>query len=148
MRAGPLLFEINMINMNLLGYPKSDYLLEAPLKSLHDHSVTWLNELNFWKDEMVFFYHLLYHQKFSKPFPSAEMAEIEKEIVELNVERLDRLRSGVARHEQNLASVYRTASMAEEQIYREAHRNLLNDIDALYEDIRKFKKKIFSFVEN
>lgn len=134
--------------MELLNYPNTDYLLDASLESLHAQSVEWLNELGFWRDEMTFFYHMLRNKRFAKAFPALEMAEIEKELVKLNGEQLDKVKTGVASHERLLAAVYKSASLPAETVYRESHRILLSDMHALNDGIRNFKKKLFSFLEN
>lgn len=138
---------LKQTDMELLSYPKTDYLLDATLESLHAESVEWLNELAFWGDEMSFFYRLLHHKRFSKSFPTSEIAEIEKALVKLNVEELDKMKTDVASHERLLSSVYKSATLSDDRGYREAHRKLLRDMHALQEDIRKFKKSVFSFVE-
>ncbi|HEU5290167.1 MAG TPA: hypothetical protein VFU05_05945 [Cyclobacteriaceae bacterium] len=134
--------------MELLSNPKTEFLLDASLESLHTQSVAWMNELIFWSDEMTFFYQMLHHKKLSAAFPSSQVATIDKELVRLNGEKLDKVKTGVASHERLLASVYKSSSLADEQVYREAHRKLLVDMQALNQDIRTFKKKFFAFVEN
>ena len=131
--------------MELLKYPKTEYLLDASLGTLHEESLAWLKELAFWAEEISFFYKLVHTKKFSGVFPSPDVAEIDQELVRLHGEKLEKLRSGVASHEQLLASVYRSASLAEEQVYREAHKKLLSEIFAMHEEIRTFKRKLFSF---
>jgi hypothetical protein len=130
-----------------LNYPKTDYLLDASLESLHAQSIEWLNELEFWSDEMTFFYRMLHHKKLSKTFPTSQVAEIDKQIVWLNGEALNKVKTGVSSHERLLAAAYKSSSLAEEQVYREAHRKLRNDMSALDNVIRAFKKKLFSFIE-
>lgn len=132
--------------MELLNYPKNEYLLDAPLDALHAESVAWLKELGFWADEVSFFYKLLHHHKLSDSFPSDQVAEIDKELVKFNGEKLNRVKSGVASHEHLLASLFKSSSMADEQVYRETHRKLSIEVHSLYEDIRAFRQKIFSFI--
>ena len=133
--------------MELLNYPKTDYLLDAALESLHAQSVEWLNELAFRSDEMTFFYHILRHKSLSTAFPASQVAEIEKELVRLNGDELDKLKMMVVSHERSLAAIFKTASLADEQVYRETHKKLLGDLLALHQDIRNFKKKLFSIIE-
>lgn len=133
--------------MELLGYAKTDYLLDATLDTLHKESVAWLKELDFLGDEMAFFYKLLHNKKLSNAFPSAEVAEIDKALVKLNAENLDKVKNGVENHERQLAVIFKSTLSAEEQVYRESHRKLLLDMHDLHEEVRAFKKKVFSFVE-
>lgn len=132
--------------MELLNNSRTEYLLDATLESLHDESVSWLKELDFWGDEMSFFYKLLQNKKVSGSFPSSEMAEIEKELIRLNGDMLDKVKAGVSSHERMLASVVRSTSLSDEQSYREKHKQLLDEMNMLQAEIRKFKKAVFAFI--
>lgn len=132
--------------MELLGYARTDYLLDATLDTLHKESVAWVKELDFLGDEMAFFYKLLHNRELSNGFPSTEVGEIDKALVKLNTESLDKLKEGVANHERQLAVIFRSTVPGEEEVYRESHRRLLFDLYKLHEEVRVFKKKIFSFV--
>jgi len=131
--------------MELLTNSNTQYLLDVPLEALHTETLAWLKQLDFWADEMSFFYKLLHHNKFSNDFPSEQVADMDKELVRLNAERLDRLKVGVANHERMLASLFNPPSVADEQAYRENHRRLNADMYILHEGIRQFKQRIFSF---
>ena len=131
-----------------LSYPKTGYLLDATLESLHQESVAWLEELDFWADELSFFYKLLHSHRLSVAFPSAEMAEIDKVLVGLSAENVESLRIRIRSHERQLADLFKPASLDEEQSYRATHRMLYADIYQLHSDIRTFKKKLFSFLGN
>lgn len=134
--------------MELLTRLKTEYLLDVPLEALHAETLAWLNELGFWVDEMSFFYKLIHHDKFSSAFPSEQVADIEKELISLKSEKLDRLRAGIASHERLLASLFNPPSSADDQTYRDNHRRLHTDMFILQEEIRRFKQRIFSFYEN
>lgn len=132
--------------MELLTNSKTEYLLDVPLEALHAETLAWLKELDFWADEMSFFYKLLHHNKFSNPVPSEQVADIDKELIKLNGEALDRIRVDVAGHERMLASLFNPPSVADERAYRENHRKLSVDMYILHDEIRKVKRNIFSFV--
>jgi hypothetical protein len=132
--------------MELLTSPKMQYLLDASLESLHQESQEWLNEIAFWSDEVAFFYKLLQKKEMKRSFPSKDLATIEKELVRINSEEIEKVRTGVASHEKLLSTVTRSHSIAEERVYREAHRKLLMDVFRLYADIRAFKKDVFKFM--
>lgn len=133
--------------MELRGYGKSDYLLDATLDTLHRESVAWLKDLDFLGDEMAFFYKLLHSTKLSNAFPSTEAAEIDEALVKLNAENLDKVKNGVENHERQLANIFWSTLPDEDHVYRESHRKLLLDMHKLHEDVRAFKQKVFSFVE-
>lgn len=131
--------------MELLVYPKTEYALDASLETLHAESQSWLNDLEFWGDEMSFFYKLLHRREAKGIFPSNELADVEKELVKLNGERLTKTKSSVLSHERLLSSSLQSQSLAEEEVYREAHRTLLIEIYELQVAMRSFKKNVFTY---
>lgn len=133
--------------MELLTYPRTDYLLDATLATLHTESVAWLSELDFWCDEMTFLYRLIHHRKLSKSLPIAEVAAFDMELVRLNGEVIESLRSDITSHERLLASACTSNSAVEQQVYREAHRVLLGEMHNLQTLIRGFKRKAFIAIE-
>ncbi len=133
--------------MELLTYPHSEYLLEASIDTLHAESIEWLNEIEFWGDEIGFFYKLLHRQKTKNRFPSEEMADAEMALIKLNTDKLDKLRLGVISHERLLSSFMKSNSMPEEQVYRETHVKLLSDMHDFEKEIRVFKRNIFLLAE-
>ncbi|MBL6448770.1 hypothetical protein JMN32_20830 [Fulvivirga sp. 29W222] len=132
--------------MELLTNPKADYLLSASLESLHAESKTWLSEIDFWKDEMAFFYKLLTKKKLSVHFSSDKLAAIEKEIVRISNVELEKLKTEVREHEIMLAGLFKAKSLKEEG-YREAHSKFLKRMQETLQVIRELKKEIFAFVE-
>lgn len=134
--------------MELLVHPKPEYLLDASLESLHAESTDWLNEIDFWRDEMAFFYKLLHRKETRDAFPSETLAAMEKELVSITGDKLDQLRDHVIRHERSLADLLRTTSLLQEEGYRETHRWLHRDMSALNVMIRAFKKNVYSFAAN
>jgi hypothetical protein len=134
--------------MELISSPKTEYLLEASLATLHTESREWMSEINFWSEEMSCFYKLLRKNVSSFTFPPKELAEIEREMIRINSGDLMRVKSLVERHEKELAAVMKNTSMIEEGEYRDRHRALVSDLYALQLDIRKFKKAVFALIKN
>ena len=133
--------------MELLMYPKTDYLLNTSLESLHAESREWLREIDFWKDEMAFFYNLIHEKSKGKAFPQAEAAAFERELLEVNTNKLDSLRNQVRSHEQALSTLFTATVLQEEEKYRETHRKLLQEMYDCHLVIRNFKKNIFSYIQ-
>jgi hypothetical protein len=132
--------------MELLAIPKTEYLLDASLESLHQESQEWIREIEFWNDELTFFYKLLRQKESKRSFPSVDLAAIEKELVRINAEKMEPVRNGVLSHERLLSSVAKSQSLNEERVYREAHRRLLMEVFGLYGTIREFKKRVFKLM--
>lgn len=133
--------------MELLSKPKTEYLLEVSLEALHAESLEWLNEVEFWHDEMAFFYKLLHKKKPNKKFPSQELAALEKIMVQITGEGLDKVKNELQKHERSLKSVLTSISLGEEQTYRKAHRIILAEVYSLHLSLRTFKKNVYSFVQ-
>jgi hypothetical protein len=134
--------------MELLTHAKTEYMLDVPLAALHAESLDWLKELGFWADEMSFFYKMLHEKKISHAFQAQDVAAIDKELVKLNGEQLDRVRHDVEGHERLLASLYKSPALSDDQAYRDAHRKLARDMYGLHEYIRAFKQRIMAFIEH
>lgn len=131
--------------MALLTYPRSEYLLSSSLESLHAQSIEWLASIQFWKDEMTFFYKLLHLNKSEKIFPTSELAESEKALVTLNA-NLDTLSGKIEAHERFLSGLLKTTVLQEEESYRQAHKLLFQEVYQLELDFKKFKKQLFQAV--
>jgi hypothetical protein len=132
--------------MDLLSKPKTEYLLDASLEFLHGESLEWLKEMEFWQDEMAFFYKLLHKEGLKEAFPSKELAAIDQEQVGITSDKLDKALNEVRSHERSLAALIKTTSFEEEENYRHIHRQLLHDITDIYVLIRNFKTAVFTFV--
>ena len=133
--------------MELLTPSGTGYLLDATLEALHAESVAWRKDLDFWSDEIAFFYTLVHHDKLTHSFPSHEVADVDSALVTLNAEKLDSMKNAVTSHERRLATLLRAPSPGDEKVYRDTHRQLRARIYSLNEDIRAFKRKVFSMVE-
>lgn len=124
----------------------ADYLQNAPVLALHAESMAWLKELDFWSEEMIFFYKLLHNKETVKAFSPKDVAAIGKKLVWLNGEMLDVLRNKVANHEQVLALVCKEFTTSDVQAYYDAHRKLSEEVQHLQLEIRRFKRDVFSFI--
>jgi len=131
--------------MELLSYPNTKYLLEASTDSLQAESLEWLKEIDFWKDEMTFFYKLVHTRKAFTAFPTEELAFLDKELIRINSDKLDKLRKEVQDHEQLLATIIKTPTLMEKEKYSEAHHNILMELFAVSELIKDLKRTVFSF---
>ena len=132
--------------MKIITNPNSEYLHHASLETLHAQSREWLNEIDFWVEEMAFFYNLIHRREPHIFFPTSDLADLERQLITLTSEHLNKLKIDIESHERGLATMIKSFSLEEEREYRERHRNLLTDMNELEEGIRTFKKTVFSFV--
>jgi hypothetical protein len=134
------------VNMKLLSNPKTEYLLDASLEYLHNESLEWLNEMDFWRDEMAFFQKLLHKEGLKDAFPSERLAALDKQLIGIITNKLEKIMNEVRDHERSLAALIKTTSFQKEENYRHMHRQLLWDIWDIHTAIRNFKKDVFAFV--
>ncbi|MDN3690247.1 hypothetical protein [Cyclobacterium jeungdonense] len=133
--------------MELLTYSRSAYLLNASLESLHVESREWINEMDFLKDEVAFFHHLIKKNETIKSFPAQEFKALENELILIG-NKVGKMREKVSSHEQQLAALFKTTQVEEEEAFRKTHRKLLLEMYDLHYLVRKFKKNVYSFVKN
>lgn len=133
--------------MELIDNVKTEYLIDASLDSLHAESRVWISQIEFWNEEMSFFYKLIHLKEKRPSFPSAELASLDKQLIKL-VENLSQVKSDVQQHERTLSVAIRNISMEEEQEYRERHRSLLLPMHGIRDLIRVFKRTAFSLASS
>lgn len=131
--------------MKLLTKDSTEYLIDAPLSTVHSESNIWMEELKFWSDEMAVFYRMLHKKEWNKGFPSQEISDVEKELVLLNAQ-VQKQKADVTKHERFLFSLVQSTSLSLEEGYRHVHETLRAEILGLHQRMRKFKRNLFSFM--
>ncbi|HOX84199.1 MAG TPA: hypothetical protein PLJ60_21375 [Chryseolinea sp.] len=134
--------------MNLLAFSPTECALDESLESMHAESEEWLKEIDFWRDEIIFFNRLMYKhkQETKRDIPTQELAAIERDMIFINRDKLDLLRNDAYHHEQMLSSILQSVSFHDEELCRRKHRELLRDISSMHLLIRNFKSKVFSII--
>jgi hypothetical protein len=132
--------------MDLLINPQTSYLLQADLASLHKESQSWLSEIEFWEDELAFFYTLLHGKVSRHAFPTEEIASLDKRLVSINSDMLGTIKEQALNHERFLALVMQTTSMQEESNYRDVHQQLRVKMIDVHAAIKNFKKEVYASI--
>jgi hypothetical protein len=132
--------------MDLLINPQTSYLLQADLASLHAESKSWLEEIEFWQDELAFFFKLLHSKLASDAFRSVDISGFDKQLISINSER-GNLKEQVQRHERALETVLQSTSISDEDNYRIVHRNLHRKMVEMHAAVRNFKKEVYAFLQ-
>lgn len=127
---------------------ESNHLLEANLDWLHSQTVEWLREVDFWKDEAVFFYNLLRRSDVRSTFPARELAELENELIRITGQDITALKIALRQHEELLKALIMQTPGELESKYRQKHRDIMFDVTALENRIRNYKKQVFNYVKN
>jgi len=129
-------------------HPEISYLQEANLEFLHGESQKWLNEIAFWKDEMAFFYKLIHKKEVTGGFPSEQLADLDRQIIRINTDKLDQLLKDIQQHERTLATLVKSAlSPEEKETYLFTHQHYLVEMEATRVEITGLKKAVYSFFE-
>lgn len=114
---------------------------------LHQESLEWLDIVEFWKDEVVFFKKLL-----GKKQPSDEDREMYANLVstlgDISMELLNELEEDIRQHERLLAKLMKEDKGVSDGEYRESHQRLKNRIEKINSSLKAFKKQLFSFVKS
>lgn len=136
--------------MELLSSPKTTYLLEADLEVLHEESHEWLNEINYWRDEIAFFYTLMV-KKAGKNFSlenKSELIYLQNEILHISRKEFSDLEATISQHENYLDFLLQNNSLGDERIFREKHKIISFQIRTFDTRIRKLKMGIFNLIKN
>lgn len=129
--------------MELLNSPSDEYLLFASLETLHAESIDWNKEIAFWEQELRFLYKVL-HRKWSiQPFPSMDLATLEKELINITSGDLFNMKEEVRQHERLLAALVKNNSLQEDGEYREQHKEIRQKMHVLNTEIKTYKLNLF-----
>jgi hypothetical protein len=132
--------------MELISKASTAYLLPPSLESLHAESREWKSEMEFWNDEMAFFYRLIHLREPHAGFPSEAVADLEMELVKITGGKLMEIKTALENHERILAQVIDDTPLVGDQEYRLRHGALKEEVNGLRAVIRNFKKGVFSFI--
>ncbi len=135
--------------MELLKSPKTNYLLEASLEVLHHESIDWFSEIEFWRDEIEFYYSLFVEKTLiSVPIDGkTKIDKIENELIKISADDLDDLKKEVKEHEHFLSRLLLTHRL-DEQDYRAKHRQLTLRFMEFEYRLKDLKKDIFELVKS
>lgn len=123
---------------------KTQYLLNAPVEVLHETSQEWLQEMEFYKDEVAFFYHLLRQKskQDAKVLKTKEAHDIERHIIHVSVDTVNEMEKDIRLHEKFLTHILKNPE-TDQQFYRDQHQELSNKINAFRKEFHQLKKEVF-----
>jgi Zn-dependent M32 family carboxypeptidase len=132
--------------MKLLEYrlrPKRDYLMVAPWQELYKLTEYWKEELAFYEEELQFFDNLvtLYEG------PDRKAPELRQLLNDTRLQ-LRTLMNQADTHLAHLGKVVRDADNSDDELFREEHNVLEDNIYALTGAFRQLKQKLFKTVEH
>ena len=127
--------------------PKETLLLGAGLDILHFESREWVETINFWKDEIKFFDHLL-KKKGSSDESKKEYTEMLTNLDRIHHNLLNDFEDDIRAHEKLLSRLQQGAKGLSDGEYREKHQRLLKKMESFERDFKQFKKVVFNFAKN
>lgn len=124
---------------------KWEFLLEAPIRILHEESIEWLGEIAFFRKEIAFFFMLL-EKIIEINSQQKTLLSIENQLIDLSSKKLDALNMEVQRHEEFLVVIMKTRRH-DESIYRSKHNKLSKKFRDFEKEMKTFKRNFFQVVE-
>lgn len=134
--------------MELLPNSNTGYLLNVSLESLHVESLEWLNEIEFLKDEIAFYYKLIYIRELKQDLPIDKVTSVENQLVYINNNKLKKLKNELLYHEQELAQLFKLNPVPDEESYRIKHKLLRNKMLCIKEMAKNMKKDLFKLINS
>lgn len=122
-------------------------MLEASIETLHQQTNEWLNELELWIDETIFFSgYVAQLTKTQVPLKAKKVfIKINGELLNLSGGELDELKKELDAHIHGLSELLQTKPDNENE-YRKTHQHLGFKIQRMETRFRELKKAIFSLV--
>jgi nitroreductase len=131
--------------MESIKNPKVSQLPEEGIEVLHQQTISWLNQIAFWKKENSFFRYLLAGKLF--PHLSFQNKRMIHEILDkVSDTELDELNKSVCNHERFISDVLRDKGRNDSN-YRGNQKQLLQQFTDMDDSIRSLKKTLFGLVK-
>jgi len=129
---------------------KEDYVEWLNAEVMHKTSKNWLSELNFIKDEQLFFDDLVKSYTLqlidSKHFEDSK--KIVNELSDFQVKTNLTIEKVIIHEKELKIMVDETYQHEEEENYKKDHRYLIGIISKFTKDYRAFKRQLFTLVKN
>ncbi len=125
----------------------SDYALQEALLDKHKKALDWLSTILLMKKELIFFQKLLDKNasRFTDVTDKKKIDHFQNLILYYKNELIDSMSSKVRIHEKKLAEMLETKDETNVSYFKE-HDDLMNELEALYNQFMIYKKELFDFV--
>lgn len=134
--------------MDILSFPKTEYLLHTSIRLLQAESLDWLEGISFWKEELAFFSSFLAKKKLDKAFQIGEVRELEKELEHIASTKLDTLKNEIETHNASLTAFLLSTLKADDEGNRIRHRFMLKEMNNMHCLIRNFIRNVYFLIKN
>lgn len=128
--------------------PKGDFIWTAEYQELYILTEHWQSDLQFYKDDLQFLYHLIdkYFIWLINKENLDEMRNLSSSLSETSI-NCDRLLEKTSKHLTHLAELIDDPFKYDSHKFRNEHEELENDIASFIKQFRKIKKNTFAVTE-
>lgn len=127
--------------METLSATTNDYALDSSIMALHSESRNWLEEISFYKDELVFFQNLISEKKL-KHHGTKKVQELFSNLVKMNALLVQDLDKEVQKHQKDLEKLIE-GKKSDDQVQRNRHRLIKDKFKNFTRDYFELKRKLF-----
>jgi len=127
--------------------PKAKLLLGAGLDVLHFESREWIKTIDFWKDEVRFFDHLL-KKKVSTDKNKHEYSSMLENLDKIHSDLFKDLEDSIIQHEKLLSRIEKSEKGLSDADYRDQHHRIQTKMKTFTNEFKTFKKIVFEYVKN
>jgi len=133
---------------NLRLRPKGDFTWTAEYRELYIVTEHWQSDLQFYKDDLQFLYHLIdkYFIWLLNKENLGEMRNLSSSLSETGI-NCDRLLEKTSKHLTHLAELIDDPFKYDSHKFRSEHEELENEIASFIKKFRKIKKETFTDME-
>ena len=133
---------------NLSLRPKGDFTWTAEYRELYILTEHWLSDLQFYKDDLQFLYHLIdkYFIWLINEENLSEMRSLSSSLSDIGL-NCDRLLEKTSKHLTHLAELIDDPFKYDSHKFRSEHEELENEIASFIKKIRRIKKETFADIE-
>ena len=127
--------------METLSAATSDFALDTSIMALHTENKSWLEEIDFYKDELIFFQHLINAKKL-KHHGTKRVQTLLTHLVSMNKFLVQDLDKEVTKHQKELNKLI-DENKSDDQRHRDRHRVIAEKVRNFTRDYFGLKRKLF-----
>lgn len=125
---------------------KTKQILEPSLGTLHGETRKWIEEIQFYMDELTFINDLVKSKIGSTTYESQERKDLYRNVDDMLEKLSKELVLGLKSHDAYLSKLLDLKQDVHDDEYRARHKTMAKKLESLKLGLRELKKSIFAFV--
>jgi hypothetical protein len=125
---------------------KEKHMLTANLETLYFETEDWINETDFYKEELHFLKEIVQNKIENTTLKGQAHKEIYRHIEKMLVQLFDEITSSLKDHKKYLSDVISLKIKADKKEYRSLHAEIGQKMSTLRRGITDLKRSIFKYV--